>query len=119
MIESDFADAINADPDDRDMQLIYADWLDDQGDPRGEAWRVLVEAGKFPVGCGDGFEWFRGTTDHDYLLDLPIIEPSPPRWGHDWYWAVFDDFFAAMDAAAIGWVRHHRPELASLVGSGM
>ena len=38
----------NAGRGDRFVEKVYADWLDEQGDPRAEAWRVLLEAGKRP-----------------------------------------------------------------------
>src|SRR5437660_107995 len=41
--EAAFLDAIIADPDDDALRLIFADWLDEQGDPRGEFIRVQIE----------------------------------------------------------------------------
>ena len=43
MNESDFLKAIKADPCDPVPRLVYADWLDDQGDPRGELLRIQEE----------------------------------------------------------------------------
>ena len=43
MNDSDFLEAIETNPCDPTPRLIYADWLDDQGDPRGELIRLLVE----------------------------------------------------------------------------
>jgi uncharacterized protein (TIGR02996 family) len=39
--EAGFIAAMLADPDDRTVLLVYADWLDERGDPRGEYLRVL------------------------------------------------------------------------------
>src|SRR5947209_5479870 len=38
-----FLRAIIEGPDDDDLRLVYADWLDERGDPRGEFIRVQVE----------------------------------------------------------------------------
>lgn len=41
---------ILADPDDLDARLVYADWLDQQGDPRGELIRYQIAAKGVPEG---------------------------------------------------------------------
>ena len=46
MTNADFLQAILADPDDDTPRLIYADWLEEQGDPRGEFIRVQCELAK-------------------------------------------------------------------------
>ncbi len=43
-----FFDLIRQNPDDDAPRLIYADWLDDRGDPRGEFIRVQCELAKIP-----------------------------------------------------------------------
>ncbi len=43
MTDADWLAAIAAAPDDPLVRLVYADWLDDQGDPRGEQLRLDVE----------------------------------------------------------------------------
>jgi uncharacterized protein (TIGR02996 family) len=100
-----FADAINQDPDNRDLQLIYADWLDGQGDPRAEGWRVLIEKGRiseFWVDCWSNWNW-----QADAFQGFPYRE-----WKQFWddlvFQTDFPTFHAAMDAAAIAWVRCHR-----------
>lgn len=45
--EQVFLDAIRANPDDDVMKLVYADWLDEQGDVRGELIRVSLARQKF------------------------------------------------------------------------
>ncbi len=42
-IEAGFIQALREDPHDDETRLIYADWLDERGDPRGEFLRVQVE----------------------------------------------------------------------------
>jgi uncharacterized protein (TIGR02996 family) len=41
--EKDFVAAIATSPDDRDLRLVYADWLEERGDPRGELVRAEEE----------------------------------------------------------------------------
>lgn len=41
-----FLSAIAANPDDENARLIYADWLDEQGDPQGEFIRIQIERTK-------------------------------------------------------------------------
>jgi carbon storage regulator CsrA len=43
--QSAFLQAILEDPADDSVRLIFADWLDDQGDPRGELIRAQCQAG--------------------------------------------------------------------------
>lgn len=103
--ESDFIEAINAAPDDRTIQLIYADWLDERDDPRGMAWRVLIEAGKrpkrtsYPWRDGKCWDWYPASTlDPDSVHDL-----DENLWGH--VTSAYLTFFEALDDAAIAWVR--------------
>ena len=41
--ESQLITEVLDNPDDDDPRLVYADWLDEQGDPRGEFIRVQCE----------------------------------------------------------------------------
>src|SRR5947208_9119202 len=45
-----FLAAIVDDPDDDSLRLIYADWLEEQGDPRGEFIRVQCALAQLPPG---------------------------------------------------------------------
>jgi uncharacterized protein (TIGR02996 family) len=45
-----FVDALTADPDDDAVRLVYADWLEERGDRRGEFLRVEAELTKTPEG---------------------------------------------------------------------
>jgi uncharacterized protein (TIGR02996 family) len=47
--ERGFLDAIHADPDDRLTHAVYADWLEEQGDPRAELARALLAERQGPV----------------------------------------------------------------------
>jgi carbon storage regulator CsrA len=49
-LEAAFLRAVLADPADDAPRLIYADWLDEQGDPRGEFIRVQCRLAQLPPG---------------------------------------------------------------------
>ena len=48
MNHQSFIRAIQADPDNEIPRLVYADWLDEQGDPRGELIRIQCEIARRP-----------------------------------------------------------------------
>ena len=50
LLESAFIEAIHETPDDRTLRLVYADWLDETGDRRGELIRMQCELDELPVG---------------------------------------------------------------------
>jgi uncharacterized protein (TIGR02996 family) len=56
MLEQDFLDAILADPQDPTPRLVYADWMDDRGDPRGELVRIQEELRQVAVPGRDRLE---------------------------------------------------------------
>lgn len=52
-----FVAAIQAEPDDDVPRLIYADWLDEQGDPRGPFVRAQVALARLPADDPQRTEW--------------------------------------------------------------
>ena len=56
--ELDFIRAINADPDDDSPRLIFADWLDEQGEcERAEFIRVQIALGGWGRRMSGGVSW--------------------------------------------------------------
>lgn len=49
-LHADFLSRIQSEPDPRVAQSIYADWLEEQGDPRAELLRLAVEIRSRPEG---------------------------------------------------------------------
>jgi uncharacterized protein (TIGR02996 family) len=49
--EDDFQAALDAQPDDWQTRLVFADWLQERGDPRAEGHRALVAIGRRAVPC--------------------------------------------------------------------
>src|SRR5437762_1580159 len=48
-IEATFLEAIRAAPDDDEVRRVYADWLDERGDPRGEYLRLEIQLVRGPA----------------------------------------------------------------------
>src|SRR5947207_5293082 len=46
--EEAFLQAIRESPDDDDLRLVFADWLEERDDPHGELMRVQVELSRLP-----------------------------------------------------------------------
>jgi uncharacterized protein (TIGR02996 family) len=74
--EDRFIQAILADPDDTTIRLVYADWLEERGDPRGELLRLEAALMGLP---GEAERWegmaarireLRATIDRDWLTAL-------------------------------------------------
>jgi uncharacterized protein (TIGR02996 family) len=72
MTHDGFLQAILDDPDDDGLRLIYADWLEEHGDPRGAFIRVQVELARTKAGAGRS----RLVEREQELLHL-----------HEWEWA--------------------------------
>jgi uncharacterized protein (TIGR02996 family) len=51
MTEPDWLALIEADPDDVGLRLVFADWLEEQQDPRAQGVRWQVDHGKMPRPC--------------------------------------------------------------------
>ena len=55
--EDDFQAALDANPEGWQTRLVFADWLQERGDPRAEGYRALAVLGLCPFGR-DGFWWW-------------------------------------------------------------
>jgi uncharacterized protein (TIGR02996 family) len=96
-IEQAFLADIDAWPDDRAVRLVYADWLEEQGDPRAELIRIEEEMRRIPIysdrywelkqprnerrgGCDEQWlERMRYGTDYE-----PTFRDVPPGWRQRW-----------------------------------
>lgn len=58
--EDDFNRKLDADPDDHHTRLVYADWLQERGDPRADGYRALGRLGLRPYipDSPDACPWF-------------------------------------------------------------
>jgi uncharacterized protein (TIGR02996 family) len=86
--DRDFLATIDTRPDDRAFRLIYADWLEERSDPRGELIRVEEEMRQLPV-YSDPF-WalkprrneLRSQTDADWLARMRYGTECEPVFRH-------------------------------------
>lgn len=78
--EDDFQAALDANPDDWQTRLVFADWLRERDDPRADGVRAVVALGKRPFGEPPhgpprSVEWYdegrEGSTGIDPASDLP------------------------------------------------
>ena len=85
-----FLAAVAADPHDRLPRLVYADWLDEHDDPRGEL--VRLEDGLLDIPPADDRYWqlrerrnaLRATVDADWLAAVRVGLDSTPLLAHGW-----------------------------------
>lgn len=66
--EEDFQRALDADPTNGGLRMVFADYLDEQGDPRGPGYRALGAIAWAPRYSGSGPNWqvtfnLEGTSD--------------------------------------------------------
>jgi uncharacterized protein (TIGR02996 family) len=97
VVEEDrFIQAILADPDDASIRLVYADWLEERGDPRGEFLRLEAALMGLPRederwdGMAARLRELRATIDRDWLTalgrspiemcELPFAFQCPRQW---------------------------------------
>jgi uncharacterized protein (TIGR02996 family) len=145
--EDDFQDTLDADPSADQLRLVFADWLQDHGDPRAEGYRALGRRSKRPrpdSQQGDAgrrfFTWFDRQWQHDGTFhpnSLPtdwfklleeggqfsdfgdlITAESPDIFGH---WRDYESRRDAEDAAALAFAKlpaERRGELLNPVPGG-
>ena len=78
--------AIRARPDDALLRLVYADWLQDHGDPRHELVRLETELGRLPVWAEEYHrqkperDRLRSQFDTAWLVDLGYVRTYRPMF---------------------------------------
>jgi uncharacterized protein (TIGR02996 family) len=120
--EDDFQRQLDAQPDDWQTRLVFADWLDERGDPRAEGYRALGILRRVPqrrseawgpkmrwVYFWDGEErWFENVGAEGYAHVLPRCWVSVDKHGHaggGGYDLFRDSRRATEDAAALAFSR--------------
>jgi uncharacterized protein (TIGR02996 family) len=81
MNDETFIRAIRAAPEDDAPRLIYADWLEEQGNVRGEYLRLEVQLAQIPARLAQ----LRGQIDATWLTAVAkrrkvVLASFPPRW---------------------------------------
>lgn len=74
-MDRDFLDAIRQDPDDNMVRLVWADYLEESGDPRGDFIRIQCELAQLPE-YDRGRRWYQRI--EDYYLDNYRLEWLDP-----------------------------------------
>ena len=115
--EDDFQAALDAAPDDAHLRLVFADWLDEQGDERAAGYRCLGllrrvvyerppeyrynNYGNFLFGESGNTEYGDGDQQVLAYLDADWYKLLKPLAATYWkYWAEFSTRRDAEDAAA-------------------
>jgi uncharacterized protein (TIGR02996 family) len=117
--EDDFQRALDANPDDWQTRLVFADWLQEQGDPRAEGYRALSYTGSCPL-WNSHTNWVWTNSENDGLRHA---------LGIDWHRATcaiygttaahFATRREAEDAAALAFARLPAARRAELLASGI
>jgi uncharacterized protein (TIGR02996 family) len=77
--EEAFQAALDANPDDHTTRLVFADWLQEQGDPRAEGYRAMGIWRRAPFYGTEGCWWWRNTRSINPLL-TDISNALPQDW---------------------------------------
>jgi uncharacterized protein (TIGR02996 family) len=112
--EDDFQAALDANPEDWQTRLVFADWLQERADPRAEGYRALGVQRVWPW-----HGWWIGKGNRDLLLHIEHSEAEfavsvvPCDWfaelrdgreqkdhGHEFYWRKYTTRRQADDDAA-------------------
>lgn len=106
--EEDFDTALDRNPEDWQTRLVYADWLQERGDPRAEGYRALGTLRRFP----SGWEWWT------WLGNQRLPHRTHESIGRPWWKAAYNlaDYTQvkngrwgrrkyADDCAALAWSR--------------
>lgn len=75
--EDDFQRALDANPDDWQTRLVFADWLDERGDPRADGMRALGLLRRCPYQPGRRNNYW---TWGDYSSLSTDSSDLPPGW---------------------------------------
>ncbi len=80
-VERQFLEAITRDPEDEGARTVYADWLEERGDPRGEYLRLELQLQKIPRRLAE----LAPAIDESWLemivrrFDVRLCEPGPNK----------------------------------------
>lgn len=98
--EQSFLAEITANPTDMSLRLVYADWLEEQGDPRAELVRIEVDRGKYSI-IEDGY-WHRKDRRNELLADCTDEWREAMGYAAGRYQPVFTSI-RSMEDPTIAW----------------
>jgi uncharacterized protein (TIGR02996 family) len=88
--EDDFQQQLDRHPEDHQTRLVFADWLQERGDPRAEGYRALGALRRIPRPYTHGNKpgvW-RGATEFLYWNPLAENKDNPSMLPQDWFDAI-------------------------------
>lgn len=93
--EDDFHATLDANPDDWQTRLVFADFLADRDDPRAEGYRAIAVQRRCPqrIGrpTGDAHWWYCGSDSAaDNIIPRDWFERLPTGVGSKLFWPVID-----------------------------
>lgn len=134
--ENDFQIALNMHPEDWQTRLVFADWLDERGDPRADGYRALGRTRARTVNVntsGKGLKlwtWFPSGTTNNGVRELPrdwldvldgwacLTSKGDTMNPHAYLWRDYRSRRVAEDAAARAFAKLPDARRAELLASG-
>lgn len=75
--EEDFHRMLDANPEDHQTRMVFADWLQDRGDPRAEGYRALGRLGRYPHESASSWAYHNGEgTDNGVAVEPEYSLPQ-------------------------------------------
>jgi uncharacterized protein (TIGR02996 family) len=86
--EDDFQAALDANPADWQTRLVFADWLQERGDPRADGYRALGQLRRMPTPLKSGWrlrwnmddEWFQFLPQESSRFKSQSADTLPRSW---------------------------------------
>ena len=114
--EDAFQGYLDAHPDDHLARLVFADWLEERGDPRAEGYRVIGQAMRDRKNTGITRRTRQDIQEGRWTVGMPTY--SREGCGVWWQMGTGDTRRAAEDAAALAFARLPPERRAELLGAG-
>ena len=88
--EDDFQAALDANLSDWQTRLVFADWLQERGDPRADGYRALGVNRRWPYNTGVGPDGQKGAAWWCTRLHVLSLHGSDTSYDlpHDWFLAI-------------------------------
>ena len=86
--EEAFQRALDEHPEDWQTRLVFADWLEERGDPRAEGYRALARRRRYPMRNGAAWWWAsRQALCHNVIPD-DWFDLLPPGLRGEMFWPL-------------------------------
>lgn len=78
--ENDFQATLDVNPEDHHTRLVFADWLEEQCDPRADGYRALGAKGHRPANWQGFWGWMNESLFPEYREEQPVGSVLPDDW---------------------------------------